>query len=207
MFKKILSIGCIIFCITAIAQAKEQTESHSSHTKKAIQTKSAQPNTKQPKKIAADQKIIAEKKSIDQSEESVNEKDKEEKIDMHPPYQIDAEITGSYYLAKKHIIRDVFITTPINNKFYFKVFTAQTPVQGAMSVQYYNEIDGVATFNKHGVGVFISPRGNCELLFFFKLPKLVIQQEKDCGMSPDFDIIAGGIYTQIENFNPITQKK
>lgn len=201
MFKKLLSICCIILCSVTVAHGKEQPQKQSSTpNKKAILSETAHKT-----KTAIDSKETQKEQIANQDNEYTEEK--EEKIDMRPPYQTDMEITGTYYLAKRHLIRDVYITSPINNKFYFKVFAAQTPVKGAMSVQYYNEIDGVATFNKHGVGVFVSPQGNCELLFFFKPPRLVIQQEKDCGMSPDFDIIAGGVYTQTENFIPITQKK
>lgn len=212
MFKKSLSIYCLILlCTTSIAYTKEQSQKQSvSSTKKTTQTHSAHNKiTEQTKKKNISSQTAIEKQPANQDKEISNEEkvEKVEKVEMRPPYQTDVEVTGTYYLAKNHIIRDVYITTPINNKFYFKVFAAQTPVQGAMSVQYYNEIDGVATFNKHGVGVFTSKTGNCDLLFFFKPPILAIQQEKDCGMSPDFDIIAGGIYTQTENFNPITQKK
>ena len=205
MLKKLLSMCCIILCTIPVAYSKEQAQEKPPSSKNITQSKPKEMTAKQVNKTAV---VDASKEQqVDQDKKNTEPKEKEEKIDMRPPYQTDAEVTGTYYLAKNHLIRDVYITTPINNKFYFKVFAAQMPVQGAMSVQYYNEIDGVAAFNKHGVGVFTSNTGNCDLLFFFKPPRLVIQQEKDCGMSPDFDIMAGGIYTQTENFNPITKKK
>lgn len=117
-----------------------------------------------------------------------------------PPYTTDTTITGQYYYAYEHFIKDIYITTPINGKFYFKIFSAQTPTHAAMTVQYYNEVDGVATFNPQGVGVYSSPHKNCNLYFFFKPPKLVIEQEKTCGMPAEFGIEARGVYTQLEFF-------
>lgn len=119
---------------------------------------------------------------------------------LQPPFITDQTVTGEYYFAYEHLIRDAYITTPINGKFYFKIFAGQTPTHGAMTVQYFNEVDGVATFDAKGVGVYHSPHKNCDLYFFFKPPKLVIEQEKNCGMPPEFGMEARGTYTQLELF-------
>lgn len=119
---------------------------------------------------------------------------------IKPPFTTDVSITGKYYFADKNLIRDAYITTPINGKFYFKIFAAQTPTHAAFTVQYYNSVDGVATFNEQGIGVFSSPYKNCNLHFFFKPPTLLIEQDKNCGMPADFGLEARGIYTQLEEF-------
>lgn len=129
-----------------------------------------------------------------------NKPEQEPEEELTPPFITNASITGSYYYAYENYIRDVYVTTPVNGKFYFKVFVAQTPIEKGLTVQYYNDIDGVATFNTKGVGVYHSPLKNCNLYFFFKPPRLMIEQEHDCGMSVEFGFEPRGNYKQIESF-------
>lgn len=119
---------------------------------------------------------------------------------MTAPFVTNASITGDYYFAHENFIRDVYVTTPLNGKFYFRVFVAQTPIKNGMTIQYYNDVDGVATFTTKGMGVYRSPFKNCNLYFFFKPPRLIIQQEHDCGMSSDLGFEPRGSYKQIESF-------
>lgn len=109
-------------------------------------------------------------------------------------------ITGRYYYTHEKTIKDVYITTPINGKFYFRFFMAQTPNYGKMVVQYYNEIDGVATFDQQGVAHYQSPFKNCELSFLFRSVNLLVDQRGDCGMSAELGMEARGIYNQLEAF-------
>lgn len=109
-------------------------------------------------------------------------------------------IAGQYYFSHERYIRDAYITTPINGKFYFHFFIAQTPSYGAMVVQYYNEIDGVASFDKNGVAHFTSPYKNCQLTFLFQSVNLLVDQAGSCGMSADIGMEIRGIYTQLEAF-------
>lgn len=114
-------------------------------------------------------------------------------------YLTDKVITGEYYLAKDYHIRDIYVTTPVNGSFYFKIFIAQVPTKAKMTVQFYNEIEGVATFNKD-IAYWLSPQRNCLLSFFFSTPKLVVEQRGSCEMSSEFGFEASGVYTQLEPF-------
>lgn len=109
-------------------------------------------------------------------------------------------ITGRYYYSHEKSIKDVYITTPINGKFYFRFFMGQTPSYGKMVVQYYNEIDGVATFDQEGVAHYQSPYRNCELRFLFRSIHLLVDQRGDCGMSAELGMEARGTYNQLEAF-------
>lgn len=163
------------------------------HATETKQEKKA-PITKQNKQI----KPKAPAKKNQPTEEAKPADEPEEA--MTPPFVTNASITGDYYFAHENFIRDVYITTPINGKFYFRVFAAQTPIKNGMTIQYYNDVDGVATFTQKGMGVFRSPHGNCNLYFFFKPPKLIIQQELDCGMASELGLEPRGGYKQIESF-------
>ncbi len=153
-----------------------------------------------PAHAAQDQTKNQQSKTEETTQQKSNESEPEPQEIMTAPFVTNASITGDYYFAHENFIRDVYVTTPINGKFYFRVFVAQTPIKNGMTIQYYNDVDGVASFTSKGMGVYHSPFKNCNLYFFFKPPRLIIQQEHDCGMSSDLGFEPRGSYKQIESF-------
>lgn len=188
MIIRVLSFSfCLVacsFCLPAYALESQKKATSAKQTKptKAIN----KPHETQP---AKDKALSDKETKPEQPEEA-----------MTAPFVTNASITGEYYFAHENFIRDVYVTTPINGKFYFKVFAGQTPVKEGMTIQYYNDVDGVATFTSKGMGVYKSPFNNCNLYFFFKPPRLVIEQEQDCGMAAELGLEPRGSYKQIEKF-------